>query len=93
MSNKYKVLRAVMTILFFIMAPLAMQAQWGKALHYKWWNHDRVIVPQAAEYWPFVVNQGTVEMWFKPDSVLKADTHDPDYTYLFSKNISGKTCT
>lgn len=89
MSKKYKLLRAIMTILFFIMAPLAMQAQWGKALHYKWWDHDRVIVPQAADYWPFVVNQGTVEMWFKPDSVLKADTHDPDYTYLFSKNISG----
>ncbi len=89
MSKKYKALRAIMTILFFIMAPLAMQAQWGKALHYKWWDHDRVLVPQAAEYWPFVVNQGTVEMWFKPDSVFKADTHDPDYTYLFSKNISG----
>lgn len=89
MSKKYKALRVIMTVLFFIMAPLTLQAQWGKALHYKWWNHDRVIVPQAAEYWPFVVNQGTVEMWFKPDSALKADTHDPDYTYLFSKNVSG----
>lgn len=89
MTNKYKVIRVIMTFLFLVMAPLAMQAQWGQALHYKWWNHDRVIVPQAADYWPFVVNQGTVEMWFKPDSVLKADTHDPDYTYLFCKNISG----
>ncbi|MEN8191299.1 MAG: lamin tail domain-containing protein [Bacteroidota bacterium] len=90
MLKNYKALRAIMIVLFFIiLAPLATQAQWGQALHYKWWNHDRVIVPQAADYWPFVVNQGTVEMWFKPDSVLKADTHDPDYTYLFCKNISG----
>ena len=27
--------------------------------------------------------------WFRPDSILKYDTHSPDYTWLFSKNISG----
>ena len=80
---------AVFILVMIMICSNLVEAQWGKALHYKWWDHDRVLVPQAADYWPFVVNQGTLELWFKPDSVLKADTHDPDYTYLFSKNISG----
>jgi hypothetical protein len=90
MKNNYKTTNwTILIIALFMISSNLVNAQWGKALHYKWWEHDRVIVPQAADYWPFVVNEGTVEMWFKPDSVLKADTHDPDYTYLFSKNISG----
>ena len=28
-------------------------------------------------------------MWFKPDSILSATTHDPDFTYLFGKNFGG----
>jgi hypothetical protein len=35
------------------------------------------------------MDQGTVEMWFRPDSVLTDDTHNPDFTYLFSKNLGG----
>lgn len=66
-----------------------ISAQWNSALHFTWYEHDRVIVPDAASLWPLVLEAGTVEMWFKPDSVLKADTHDPDFTYLFSKNVSG----
>jgi len=32
---------------------------------------------------------GTIELWFKPDTILAWNTHDPNYTFLFSKNISG----
>lgn len=32
---------------------------------------------------------GTIELWFKPDTILAWNTHGPNYTYLFSKNISG----
>ena len=69
--------------------PTMVNAQWGNALHFTWQEHDRVIVPDAPELFPVALNAGTIEMWFKPDSTLKADTHDPDYTYLFSKNLGG----
>jgi len=88
-KNYRKTHWTIFIIALFMISSNLVNAQWGKALHYKWWEHDRVIVPQAADFWPFVINEGTVEMWFKPDSVLKSDTHDPDYTYLISKNISG----
>jgi hypothetical protein len=63
--------------------------QWGKALHFSWWQHDRVVIPDAPSLFPFVLNAGTIEMWFKPDSLFTATSHAPDYTYLFSKNLSG----
>ncbi|MBT4129875.1 MAG: T9SS type A sorting domain-containing protein [Candidatus Marinimicrobia bacterium] len=69
--------------------PMTSQAQWDGALHFSWWEHDRVIVPDTPLLWPGQLDAGTVEMWFKPDSIFKSDTHDPDYTYLFCKNISG----
>ncbi len=81
-----------MFLILFLTAVIGsseISAQWNKALHFTWQEHDRVVVPDAPNLWPFVINAGTVEMWFKPDSVLKADTHDPDYTYLFCKNVSG----
>ncbi|MDX1429551.1 MAG: LamG-like jellyroll fold domain-containing protein, partial [Rhodothermales bacterium] len=61
----------------------------GHALHFSWWEHDRVVVPEAPNLVPLRMDQGTVEMWFRPDSLLTNDTHPPDFTYLFSKNISG----
>ncbi|HGY55091.1 MAG TPA: T9SS type A sorting domain-containing protein [Caldithrix abyssi] len=76
-------------LLIAILLPATTFAQWGNALHFTWQEHDRVIVPSAPDLFPFVLNAGTIEMWFKPDSILKSDTHDPDYTYLFSKNLGG----
>jgi len=86
--------RVVTTLLFAalvttVLLPISAQAQWGNALHFSWYERDRVVVPESPDLFPFVLNAGTVELWFKPDSVLKSDTHDPDYTYLFCKNISG----
>lgn len=75
--------------LFVMLSSGSSYGQWGKALHFSWWQHDRVFVPDAPSLFPFVLNAGTIEMWFKPDSLFTATTHSPDYTYLFSKNQSG----
>ena len=61
----------------------------GHVLHYNWWERDRVEVREAASLMPLRMDQGTIEMWFRPDSLLTSDTHPPDWTYLFSKNLSG----
>jgi concanavalin A-like lectin/glucanase superfamily protein/type IX secretion system substrate protein len=61
----------------------------GKALNFSWWERDRVEVRDASTLFPLRMDQGTVEMWFRPDSVLTNDTHDPDWTYLFGKNLGG----
>ncbi len=61
----------------------------GHALHYSWWERDRVEIRDAPQLLPLRLDQGTIEMWFKPDSVISASTHPPDWTYLFSKNLSG----
>ena len=82
--------KAIFTILVaLVVLPVSVNAQWNQALHFTWQEHDRVIVPDAPQLFPPFLNAGTVEMWFKPDTLLKSDTHDPDFTYLFSKNISG----
>jgi len=61
----------------------------GYALHFSWWERDRVEVREAAKLVPLQMDAGTIEMWFRPDSVIADNTHPPDFTYLFSKNISG----
>jgi hypothetical protein len=61
----------------------------GYAMHFNWWERDRVEIRDAASLFPLRMDQGTVEMWFRPDSVLTDDTHNPDFTYLFSKNLAG----
>ncbi|MBT6582041.1 MAG: T9SS type A sorting domain-containing protein [Bacteroidetes Order II. Incertae sedis bacterium] len=61
----------------------------GYAMHFNWWERDRVEIRDAASLFPLRMDQGTVEMWFRPDSVLTDDTHAPDWTYLFGKNIGG----
>ena len=61
----------------------------GYVLDYNWWERDRVEVREAPELFPLVMNQGTIEFWFRPDSLITHDTHDPDWTYLISKNFGG----
>ena len=61
----------------------------GHALAYSWWERDRVEVREAPQLMPLTLNQGTIEMWFKPDTALTATTHPPDWTYLFTKNLGG----
>ncbi|NNF03009.1 MAG: T9SS type A sorting domain-containing protein, partial [Rhodothermales bacterium] len=61
----------------------------GHALHFTWWERDRVEIRDAPLLMPLRMDQGTIEMWFRPDSVLTNDTHDPDWTYLFGKNFGG----
>ena len=61
----------------------------GHALHFTWWERDRVEIRDAAALFPLQMDQGTIELWFRPDSVLTSDTHDPDWTYLFGKNLGG----
>lgn len=78
-----------MILLIIALFPISASAQWGKALHYKWWEHDRLLVLQSVDYWPEHVYQGTVEMWFKLDSTLRSDNHGNTYTYLISKNQGG----
>lgn len=83
----------MMNILFFFiviniyLSPI--NAQWNKALHFNYLEHDYVIADTGSLLWPTTVNAGTIEMWFRPDTILKSDTHDPDYTFLFAKNLSG----
>ena len=61
----------------------------GNALAFSWWQRDRVEIRDAPTLMPLSLARGTVEMWFKPDSVITANTHPPDWTYLFTKNLSG----
>ena len=61
----------------------------GYSLAYKAFERDRVEIRDAATLLPPTLNRGTIEMWFKPDSVITANTHPPDWTYLFTKNLSG----
>lgn len=61
----------------------------GHVLQFSWWERDRVEIRDAPLLMPLRMDQGTIEMWFKPDSVLTNDTHDPDWTYLFGKNFGG----
>ena len=61
----------------------------GYALAYNYMERDRVEVRDAAQLVPIAMDSGTVEMWFRPDSVIADATHPPDFTYLFSKNLSG----
>jgi len=61
----------------------------GHALHFTWWERDRVEIRDAAALFPLQMDQGTIELWFRPDSLLTNDTHDPDFTYLFGKNLGG----
>ena len=84
-------MRSIISTIVLVIAALslAVNAQWDKALHFTYTEHDRVIVPDAPVLFPVSLEQGTIEMWFKPDTILNAMTHDPDFTYLFSKNLSG----
>ena len=43
----------------------------------------RVEIRDAAALFPLRMDQGTVELWMRPDSSLTDDTHAPDWTYLF----------
>ena len=61
----------------------------GYALGYKAFERDRVVIADAASLLPPQLNRGTIEMWFKPDSLITSNTHAPDWTYLFTKNVSG----
>ena len=70
-------------ILAFIIYSNPVIAQWNKALHFTYMEHDYLIADTGSVLWPTTVNAGTLEMWFRPDSILKSDTHPPDYTFLF----------
>ncbi len=61
----------------------------GEALAYEAFERDRVEIREAPQLLPLSLPRGTIEMWFKPDSVITATTHPPDWTYLFTKNLSG----
>lgn len=74
---------------FIVLSPVIVTAQWGTCLHFTQTEHDKVTVYDTPSLWPGVLNAGTVELWFKPDTIFKSDTHGPDYTYIFCKNISG----
>ncbi|RKY58880.1 MAG: hypothetical protein DRP96_07810 [Candidatus Neomarinimicrobiota bacterium] len=76
-------------LLIIVLLPVSASAQWGKALHYKWWEHDRLLVLQSVDYWPEHVYQGTIECFFKLDSTLRSDNHGNTYTYIISKNQAG----
>jgi hypothetical protein len=89
MKTQAKSSRIFFISLFFLSIVSVSNAQWNKALHFNYQEHDFIIADQGGNLWPATLNEGTVEMWFRPDSILKYDTHSPDYTWLFSKNISG----
>ncbi len=61
----------------------------GNALAFSWWERDRVEIRDAPQTLPLRLERGTIEMWFKPDSIITSNTHPPDWTYLFTKNLSG----
>ncbi len=61
----------------------------GYVMAFNWWERDRVEIRDAPQLFPIRMDEGTVELWFRPDSVLTNDTHAPDWTYLFGKNLGG----
>lgn len=61
----------------------------GYVMAFNWWERDRVEVRDAPQLFPVRMDEGTIELWFRPDSLLTNDTHDPDWTYLFGKNFGG----
>ena len=61
----------------------------GYALGFRAFERDRVEIRDAASLLPPTLNRGTIEMWFRPDSLITSNTHPPDWTYLFAKNLSG----
>ena len=61
----------------------------GHVMAFNWWERDRVEIRDAPQLFPIRMDEGTIELWFRPDSVLTNDTHDPDWTYLFGKNLGG----
>ena len=61
----------------------------GYVMAFNWWERDRVEIREAPQLFPIRMDEGTVELWFRPDSLLTNDTHDPDWTYLFGKNLAG----
>ena len=61
----------------------------GYVMAFNWWERDRVEVRDAPQLFPVRMDEGTIELWFRPDSTLTNDTHDPDWTYLFGKNFGG----
>jgi len=77
------------TFIFVFSISFVVNAQWGHALHFNWEERDRVEVLDAPYIWPSTMITGTIEMWFKPDTILAWNTHGPDYTWLFAKNLSG----
>ena len=89
MRSVVNINRFSIIILTFIIYSNPVIAQWNKALHFTYMEHDYLIADTGSVLWPTTVNAGTLEMWFRPDSILKSDTHPPDYTFLFAKNLSG----
>ena len=80
---------AFVLMLLLILSPAVILAQWGNCLHFTQEEHDKVTVYDTPSLWPGMLAAGTVELWFKPDTIFKGDTHGPDYTYIFCKNIAG----
>ncbi|MCK4640668.1 MAG: lamin tail domain-containing protein, partial [Candidatus Marinimicrobia bacterium] len=80
---------AMVLMLLLVLSPMKTSAQWGNCLHFIQEEHDKVTVYDTPSLWPGMLAAGTVEMWFKPDTIYKGDTHGPDYNYIFCKNISG----
>ena len=63
----------------------------GYGLHFRRFERDRVEVRNASSELPLRLEEGTIEFWFRPDSVITHNTHQPDWTYLIGKNQSGAT--
>lgn len=61
----------------------------GHALHFRRFERDRVEIRNAAQELPLQIQEGTIELWFRPDSILTDNTHGPDWTYLVGKNVAG----
>lgn len=80
---------AAVLLLLLVLSPRVTLAQWGNCLHFTQEEHDKVTVYDTPSLWPGMLAAGTVELWFKPDTIFKSDTHGPDYTYIFCKNIAG----
>ena len=59
----------LMSILFLSIFSFA-SAQWNKALHFNYLEHDFIIAYSGGLMWTATLNDGTVEMWFRPDSIL-----------------------
>lgn len=88
--KRSKLKRSLLIIgLLLLFNVTAIMAQWNGCLQFNREEHDKVTVYNTKNLWPGYLPTGTVEFWMKPDYVIKSDTHDPDYTYVFCKNISG----